>query len=160
MIYKEYGKTGKKVSALGFGGMRFNKEEYDKDIEKCADIVRYASSKGINYFDTAPGYCEDKSEIIMGAAFKNMPNPFFVSTKSNYWSDKTADDVRRRCETSIERLGVDKINFYHMWCIMNMEHYRNVMAPGGPYEGALKLKEEGLIDHICISTHATGLQIK
>jgi uncharacterized protein len=160
MLYREYGKTGKKVSVLGFGGMRFIKEEYDKDPELCARLVRYASEKGINYFDTAPGYCEDRSEIIMGLAFKNMPHPFYVSTKSSYWSDKTADDVRRRCETSLKRLGVDKIHFYHMWCIMNMQHYKNVMAPGGPYEGAVKLREEGLIDHICISTHANGTEIE
>lgn len=160
MIYKEYGKTGKRVSALGFGGMRFKKEEYDKDPQICAEIVKYASSKGINYFDTAPGYCDDKSEEIYGLAFKNMPNDFYVSTKSSYWSDKTSDDVRKRCETSLKKLGVSKINFYHMWSIMNMPHYKNVMAPGGPYEGALKLKEEGLIDHICISTHASGQEIK
>lgn len=53
MIYKEYGKTGKKVSALGFGGMRFLREDYERDPEICADVVRYASAKGINYFDTS-----------------------------------------------------------------------------------------------------------
>lgn len=159
MIYKEYGKTGKKLSALGFGGMRFKKEEYDKDPMICAEVVRYASEKGINYFDTAPGYCDDKSEEIFGIAFKNMPNPFYVSTKSANWSDKTSDDVVRRCETSLKRMGVAKINFFHMWCILNLDHYKKVMAPGGPYEGALRLKREGLIDHICISTHADGKEI-
>lgn len=160
MIYKEYGRTGKKVSVLGFGGMRFKKEEYEKDPEICAQLVRYANSKGINYFDTAPGYCDDMSEKIFGLAFKDMPDNFYVSTKSANWSDKTADDVRRRCENSIKRMGVKKINFFHMWCIINMEHYKKVMAPGGPYEGAVKLKEEGLVDHICISTHASGSEIK
>lgn len=160
MIYKPYGKTGKKVSALGFGGMRFRKDEYDKDPGICAEIVRYACSKGINYFDTAPGYCDDKSEVIFGLAFKNMPGQFYVSTKSIINSDKTADDVRKRCENSIKRMNVAKINFFHMWNILNLEKYRRVMAPGGPYEGAVKLKEEGLIDHICISTHATGTEIR
>lgn len=160
MIYKEYGKTGKKVSALGFGGMRFRKDEYDKDPMICAEVVRYANSKGINYFDTAPGYCDDMSEKIYGLAFKDMPGQFYVSTKSANWTDKTADDVRRRCETSIERMGVGKINFFHMWCIMNLAHYQKVMAPGGPYEGARKLQAEGLIDHICISTHANGSEIR
>ncbi len=159
MIYKEYGKTGKKVSALGFGGMRFRKEDYDKDPEISAEVVRYASSKGINYFDTAPHYCDDKSETICGLAFKNMPNPFYVSTKSMISGEKTADDVRRRCENSLKRMNVDKIDFFHMWCILNMDQYRRVMAPGGPFEGAMKLKEEGLISHICISTHANGSEI-
>ncbi|NCU25377.1 aldo/keto reductase [Candidatus Nomurabacteria bacterium] len=160
MIYKEYGHTGIKVSALGFGGMRFRSEEYMKDPEICAEVVKYANSKGINYFDTAPGYCDDMSEVIYGYAFKDMPGKFYVATKSSYWSDKTSDDVRRRCEESLNRMNVESIDFYQMWSIMNLAHYRNVMAPGGPYEGAMKLKEEGLVKHICLSTHAGGSEIK
>ena len=56
MYYKEYGRTGKKVSAVGFGGMRF---DMSRSIKDNAELVRYANSKGINYFDTAPGYCDD-----------------------------------------------------------------------------------------------------
>lgn len=160
MIYKKYGNTGKIVSAIGFGGMRFKEDDFENDLSKAAEIVRYASSLGINYFDTAPHYCNDKSEEIMGKAFKNMPNPFYVSTKSSVRDEKTADELRQRVEKSLERLGVEKINFLHMWCILDLNQYRQVIAPNGPYEGALKLKEEGLIDHICFSTHATGEEIE
>jgi len=156
LIYKEYGKTGKKVSAVGFGGMRFKE---DCSIEEGAEIVRHASKMGINYFDTAPGYCDDRSEDIFGEAFKQMPNPYYVSTKSSINSDPDADAVRRRIDQSLKRLGVEKINFHHMWCIMDLDHYHRVIAKGGPYWGALKAKEEGLIDHIVMSTHATGKEI-
>ena len=156
MIYKDYGKTGKKVSAIGFGGMRFLE---NCSIEEGAAILRHASNLGINYFDTAPGYCSDRSEDIFGEAFKNMPNPYYVSTKSSINSEPDADSVRRRIEKSIKRLGVEKIHFHHMWCIMDLDHYERVMAKGGPYWGALKAKEEGLIDHIVVSTHATGKEI-
>ncbi len=88
MLYKEYGKTGKKVSAVGFGGMRF---DMDKSIEENAELVRYANAKGINYFDTAPGYCNDKSEEIFGEAFKDMPGQFYVSTKGMPTTYDTAD---------------------------------------------------------------------
>ena len=51
MLYKEYGKTGKKISAIGFGGMRFKQEEYQNgDLSKCAEIVKKAYDLGINYF--------------------------------------------------------------------------------------------------------------
>lgn len=140
--------------------MRFRKEDYDKDPEICAQVVRYAGEKGINYFDTAPGYCNDQSENIFGLAFRNMPGPFYVSTKSSILMDSTADAVRSRCEASLKRMNIPKINFFHMWGILNLRHYQRVMAPGGPYEGAVKLKEEGLIDHICISTHAGGAEIR
>ncbi|WP_105617818.1 aldo/keto reductase [Vallitalea okinawensis] len=156
MIYKEYGRTGKKVSAIGFGGMRFPSHY---SIEESAQVVRRASQLGINYFDTAPFYCDDKSEDIMGEAFKDMPNPFYVSTKSGIGNEPDANAVRKRIDKSLKRLGVKKINFYHMWCIMNLDHYKKVIAPGGPYWGAMKAKEEGLIDHIVVSTHANGNEI-
>lgn len=156
MIYKNYGQTGKKVSSIGFGGMRFPN---DYSIEEGAMVVRRASQLGINYFDTAPFYCEDRSEDIMGEAFRDMPNPFYVSTKSGINNEPNEDAVRRRIEKSLKRLKVEKINFYHMWCVMNLDHYRKVIAPGGPYWGALKAREEGLIEHIVISTHATGQEI-
>lgn len=160
MLYKEYGKTGKKVSVIGFGGMRFKKEDYSQSLEKCAEIAVRANELGVNYFDTAPFYCDDKSEEIMGLAFKNMPNPFYVSTKSSLHSEKTADEVRRRIEKSLKRLGVEKIHFFNMWCILNLTQYGKIIAPGGPYEGALKAKEEGLIEHIVFSTHCSGEEIE
>lgn len=159
MEYKPYGKTGKNISVIGFGGMRFREEDYAKNFEKSAMVVRRASELGINYFDTAPFYCDDKSEEIMGEAFKDMPNPFYVSTKSSVGAEKTAKEVRERIEKSLKRLGLEKIHFFHMWCILNLEQYDKVMAKGGPYEGALKAKEEGLIDHIVFSTHCNGAEI-
>lgn len=158
MLYKEYGQTGKQVSALGFGGMRFDVK--NKSIEENVELVRKASELGINYFDTAPDYCDSKSEVIFGEAFKNMPNPFYVSTKSMVNKDPGADDVRRRVETSLERMGVEKIDFFHMWCILDLDMYQRVIRKGGPYEGALKLKEEGLIEHLVFSTHANGEEIE
>ncbi len=103
MIYRPYGKTGKHVSVIGMGGMRFG-----DDDDYGAEVVRHASIKGINYFDTAPFYNDDRSEDIFGKAFKNMPAPFYVSTKSSINSDKTADEVRCRIENSLERMNLEK----------------------------------------------------
>lgn len=95
MLYKDYGRTGKRVSAIGFGGMRFRDPE---NIDENAELVLYGHSRGINYFDTAPGYCGDKSEDIVGAALKQMaPGSFYVSTKCGA---AEGDAVRQ----SIERL--------------------------------------------------------
>ncbi len=155
MKYREYGNTGKNVSVIGFGGMRFGADE-----DYAVEVVRHANSLGINYFDTAPFYCNDRSESIMGKAFKKMPADFYVSTKSSINSDSTADKVRWRIENSLERFGLEKINFFHMWCIMDLKQYERVMAPGGPYEGALRAKEEGLIEHLVFSTHCKGEDIR
>ena len=157
MIYKQYGKTGKRVSAVGFGGMRFDLSKSDAEN---AELVRYAFSKGINYFDTAPGYCNDKSEAIFGLAFKSMRGEFFASTKGMPTSFDTAKKAIDAVKRSIERMGVQKINFYHIWCIRKMEHYTLAMKPGGQYEGLLRCKEEGLIEHIVFSSHQPGHEIK
>ena len=155
MQYREYGKTGKKLSVIGFGGMRFGKDE-----DYAQEVVHRANELGVNYFDTAPFYCDDRSEIIFGKAFKNMPKDFYVSTKSTVNEDPTADAVRKRIETSLTRFGRDKIDFYHMWCIKDLDQYKEVMAPGGPFEGALEAKKEGLIEHLVFSTHCKGEEIR
>ena len=59
MIRREYGRTGKQCSIVGFGGMRFQQVE---DTELCVQMMVEAARGGINYFDTAPLYCADKSE--------------------------------------------------------------------------------------------------
>ena len=67
MYYKQYGNTDMKVSAVGLGTMRYDEEDIKAGhLEKCAEIPLYAFEKGINYWDTAPFYCEDKSEIESG----------------------------------------------------------------------------------------------
>ncbi|MEA2022410.1 MAG: aldo/keto reductase, partial [Candidatus Caldatribacteriota bacterium] len=157
MIYKEYGKTGEKVSAVGFGGMRFDTLKSKKEN---AELLRYANSKGINYFDTAPYYCNDQSEDIFGIAFKNMPTDFYVSTKGNPNQFSTAEKAKNAVKKSLDRLGLSKINFYHIWCLLKMENYKLAMKPGGQYEGLLQCKEEGLIDHIVFSSHQPGYEIK
>ena len=159
MRYKKFGKTGKKVSVLGFGGMRFD----PKDEEKSIQAVQRAAELGITYFDTAPGYCEDTSETFIGKALSALPKEkqkgLYISTKSHISADPKADDVRRRIDDQLKKFHRGKIDFYNMWCILDLEQFERIMAPGGPYEGALKAKEEGLIEHICCSTHASGEEI-
>ena len=154
MLYKPYGQTGKDVSAIGFGGMRFDNPQ---DIDSNAEIVLYAHSKGINYFDTAPLYCADKSEEIMGAALKQFKrDEFYVSTKSN---KATGSILRAELERSLERLNVDYIDFYHIWCIVRPEAWEERLK-GGAVDEALKAKDEGLIKHLAVSSHLQGDQIR
>jgi predicted aldo/keto reductase-like oxidoreductase len=159
MIYNEYGTTGAKVSAVGFGGMRFDISKSDAEN---AELLLYAYSKGINYFDTALDYCKDHSEDIFGIALKQMTDvrdKFYVSAKGMPTDNDTADKACSAVEKSLKRLNVDKIDFYHVWCVRRQDQYELAMKKGGQYEGLLKSKEEGLIDHIVISTHLRGGQI-
>ncbi len=156
MLYREYGKSGKKVSAIGFGGMRF------KDIDnpdKCVEMMLEAAKAGINYFDTAPGYFGTKGEEVFGEGLKELRRqdlPFFCATKTFKSSEK---NIRGELEQQLKRLGLDAIDFYHMWCVTNLKNWRE-RKEHGIIDAFLKLKEEGLIKHICVSSHLIGDDIR
>lgn len=158
MQYSEYGNTGKFVSALGFGGMRFDME---KSFEKNAALVSYAFDHGINYFDTAPGYCADKSQEIYGIAFKNMPrDKFFVADKLMPTSINDAQEAYDKVRSFTDKMNVGYIDFFHVWCLRKMEHFEMIMQPGALYEGLLRCQREGLIKHIVFSSHQKGDEVK
>lgn len=163
MIYREFGRTGKQVSLLGMGGNRLPASKYKsvKGMEECMHLVVKAYEEGINYFDIAHTYCEGNCEKIFGEAFRRIKKreSFYIAEKSMLSIDPTESDVRRRIEKTLEALGTEYLDFYNMWAILDMQHYKDVIRAGGPYDGALKAKEEGLIRHICFSAHCTGKEI-
>lgn len=159
MYYKQYGDTGMQVSAIGMGCMRYDDADVKAGkLEKCAEVALYAHEKGINYFDTAPFYCNDKSEIITGIALSQLPrNSYYVSSKANTGTvggSCTADDFRRRLDTTLTRLKVDYLDFYHLWCVLSLDSFaKECDALYSFYEQA---KSEGLIRNIVFSSHMQG----
>jgi len=160
MIYKVYGKTGKKVSAVGFGGMQFDTR---RTREENARLLLYAYERGINFFDTAPDYCRDQSEDIFGLALEQMKKErdnFYVCSKASPTEVNTAQAARQAVAKSLKRLRTEKIDFFYVWCIRTMEHYQRAMKKNGLYEGLRQCRDKGLIDHIVISTHLRGNEIE
>ncbi|MHB1154562.1 MAG: aldo/keto reductase [Eubacteriales bacterium] len=154
MRYNEYGKTGIALSVIGCGGTRFDSE---KSIEENADRLVYAYSKGVNHFDSAPGYDHYRNEDIIASAFSQMDrNKIFTSTKNAHmWTD-TAEKAYDGICRSLDKLRIDKFDFYYVWQMKSMNDYETVMRPGGQYEGVLKAKRESLVDHIVFSSHMPG----
>jgi len=156
MLYREYGQTGKSVSALGFGGMRFaNIDNHDE----CICMMLAAAEGGVNYFDTAPGYFETKSETVFGKAFaefKRRNLPFYCATKTTAYKE---DDIRREIEAQLKRLDIPAVDFYHIWCITSPGGWET-RKNNGVLKTFQKLKDEGLIRHICVSSHLIGDEIK
>ncbi len=163
MYYKRYGKQDFKVSAIGMGCMRFDQELVDAGrLEECAEVVLYAHERGINYFDTAPEYCDDNSEQIVGIALSQLPrNSFYVSSKTNF---TTVDDPPteagffRRLETTLTRLKVDYLDVYHLWCMLTPQRYERECPVMYPWFE--KAKAQGLIKHIAVSSHMRGSEIE
>ncbi|GHV42129.1 aldo/keto reductase [Clostridia bacterium] len=160
MRYTEFGKTGIKVSALGYGAMRLPMTEAKEvDDEKAIPMIHRAFELGVNYIDTAPYYLESKSEITVGKALKGWRDKVYLSTK-NPIENNSGDDFRKRLEKSLKQLDTDRIDFYHMWGI-NLDTYKNsITAENGPLSAALKAKEEGLIGHISFSFHDKAENMK
>jgi uncharacterized protein len=156
MEYREYGKTGKRVSLLGFGGMRFaNVDNYDE----CVRMMVAAAEGGVNYFDTAPGYFETKSEIAFGKGFAELRRrnlPYYCATKTFAASDY---DVRKENDAQLKRMKIEAVDFYHIWCIKNLDDWQ-ARKKSGVLDAFRKLKNEGLIRHICVSSHLIKNEIK
>jgi len=156
LLYREYGKTGKKVSVVGFGAMRFN-EPNNRDL--CVEMVVEAAKLGINYFDTAPAYFGTKSEEILSQGFKELKRlglPFYSATKT---SKSSRSRIRGEIENQLKRLNLEAIDFYHIWCVTSLKDWRE-RKKHGIIETFVKLKEEGLIRHICVSSHLINDEIK
>jgi len=156
MQYRDFGNTGIKISTLGFGAMRLpykvvnGKNVYDED--ESIKIIHRAFELGVNYIDTAPGYCERKSESIVGKALKGWRDKVYVSTK-NPIEDSSGSNYRKRLENSLKELDAEYIDFYHMWGINWALFEKKINVKNGPMSEAIKAKEEGLIKHISFSFH-------
>ena len=154
MQYRPFGKTGAMVSALGFGAMRLPMTPDGKHIdeEKAIPVLRRAFELGVNYFDTAPYYCEKESEIVVGKAIKPFRDKVYLSTK-NPVEDASGIHWRQRLELSLRKLDTDAIDFYHLWGINWKQYEERIDVKRGPLAAARRAKREGLIRHLSFSFH-------
>ena len=158
MQYRAFGKTGKKISALGFGAMRLPKREDGTfDHDEGVRIIRRGFELGINYIDTAPYYCDKESEVIVGKALKGWREKVMLSTKNPVENDSPAD-FRKRLESSLKNLDVDTIDFYHLWGI-SWESFHKTIAPN-LLDEIQQCKDEGLIGNISFSFHDKAENMK
>jgi len=146
--YQEYGKTGKRVSALGYGAMRLPFE----DPEESVALLRLGMDLGINYIDTAYVYGEDgSSEKYVGQAIKDRRDEVYIATK-NPLMDETVDGWWRRLDTSLDRLQTHRIDFYKVVHGLSWDVYTRVYE-AKLHREALKAREQGIISHIVFSSH-------
>jgi len=151
MKYREYGNTGAKVSQLGFGCMRLPTVDGKVNRPEAARILSRAVDLGVNFFDSAYVYHSGESEEVLGEALGERRDLVYISTKNHYKGDDPSK-WREYLDTSLERLGVDYIDFYHIHDL-RLSEYLSHLLPNGPMEEARKAKEEGLIRHLCFSSH-------
>lgn len=139
---------------LGTSRLPVNGPNDTSGIEKSVQIVLRALNAGIRYIDTGHNYSAGMAPCILKEAFRQTKRPFSVTVKVQYGEDRTADDARRRAESHLGAMGLSRADFFVCWSIWSYEDFRHIVEKGGIYEGAQKLKDEGIIEHICCSLHA------
>ncbi len=163
MNYRKFGNTGEEISALGFGCMRFPELEVDGkkrvDLDKTDEMLAKAYEQGVNYFDTAPYYCNSNSEAALGHGVKAFREKVLLSSKFPTEVAKKPGDFRRQLETTLKRLDTEYLDFYHFWGI-NKGSFDNIIMKQDLLKDAQLAKEEGLIRHISFSFHDAPEVIK
>ena len=143
-LYTILGRTGLRVSRLGFGCIKFNSIP---ESETTAALSR-ALDLGINFLDTARNYGTSEQKIGIGIARRR--GEFVLATKT---TDRTADGLRRGLETSLREMRTDYVDLYQLHTVSTPAEYQRVMAPGGALEGARKARDEGKVRFIGASVH-------
>ena len=145
MEYRTLGKTGLKVSRMGFGGIPIQRI----DAEGTKVLMQKLKEEGINYIDTARGYTV--SEEYLGYALEGMRDNFILATKS---MSRTKEAMTHDIETSLRNLRTDYIDLYQVHN-PNVEQLIQVTEEGGALEALMEAKAAGKIGHIGVTAHST-----
>ena len=157
MIYRDLGNTGMRVSALGFGCMRLPMTLKDGksivDDELAAPMLQRAVELGVNFFDSHWFYCNFDSQRAVGAALKDVRDKVYLSTKTNMMAMHKPEDFDGYLEKSLEQMGLDYLDFYHIPA-MSYRSWKEKVLPLGLLDRAEKAKSKGLIRHLSFSFHS------
>lgn len=148
-----------KLSALGFGAMRLPTVDGDDSVideKAAAEMVEYAMKNGVNYYDTAWGYHDGNSEIVMGKALKNYPREkFYLASKFPGYDLSNMTKVKEIFEKQLEKCQVEYFDFYlfHNVCEMNINEYLDPQY--GIFDYLTEQKKNGRIKHLGFSAHGS-----
>lgn len=162
MLYKDY--QNEKLWALGMGAMRLPLRDgvyAHIDEAETEKMVAYAMENGINYYDTAWGYHDGQSEIVLGKALSKYPREsYYLTTKFPGYDLSNMDKVENIFEEQLKKCGVEYFDFYlfHNVCEMNIDAYLDPKY--GIFEYLMKQKENGRIRHLGFSAHGSYNVIK
>jgi predicted aldo/keto reductase-like oxidoreductase len=161
-----------RLSKIAIGGMRF------RDRQTAIATLRKAIDCGFNYVDTSPCYLrqseDENSERWVGEALNHADyrQRVMVGTKStpgngglglgelnlaDGFGVRTAENFNRVLNQSLNRLGMNHLDYYHLWTTHTQEQFQEAFRTGGWYDGLTARKESW--DHLGITTHADSKTI-
>ena len=140
------GKTGEKLSIIGFGGIIVSGEEQSD----ANSFVSEAIDRGINYFDVAPSYGD--AEEHLGPALEPYRKDVFLACKTQ---NRDKEGAMAELKESLKKLRTDHFDLYQLHAMTKMEDVKKVMGPGGAMETFLEAREQGLVRYLGFSAHST-----
>ena len=147
MEYRILGKTGLKISRMGFGGIPIQKI----DEEGTRKLLHEMMEMGVNYIDSARGYTV--SEQYIGYGLEGIRDKNVLATKSMY---RTKEAMAADIETSLGNFRTDYIDLYQVHN-PSMEQLDQVIGEGGALEALMEAKAAGKIGHIGLTAHSTAV---
>ena len=154
MQYRDFGKTGVKVSPIGFGMMRLPADhEGNVDEAQAIKILRTAIDHGLNYVDTAFNYHGGNSESITGKALLDgYRDKVYLATKFPTWLLKAPEDFESILDKQLDRLQTDHIDMYLLHTLNAISFEKKVLRHG-ILDKLKAAKAAGKIKYIGFSFH-------
>lgn len=160
MQLRDFGRLDWKVSALGFGAMRLPTHDGKPfsgriRVRESIGMMRRAVDQGVNYIDTAYGYHEGKSEVVVGRALSGRyRGKARIATKCPVWKVKRQKDFDTYLNEQLERLGTERIDFY-LFHALNRKTWRGTVLKHSLLKRAEAARGDGRIRYLGFSFHDT-----
>ena len=156
MPMRTLGRTGEKVSILGFGsGSRWLMY---KDPAKGIPAMEKALAAGVNYIDSAASYGDGQSESWIGQLLKTRKKDFFLVTKIG--GDRSYDDTMRIAERSLKNFGLSQVDLMHIHALGNEDDLAKIEAAAGQLKAMYKLREQKMTRFIGVTCHQNPQVLK
>jgi aryl-alcohol dehydrogenase-like predicted oxidoreductase len=158
MKYRQLGRNGPRVSAIGLGCLSLSLKAESPDYAEARATLNRALDLGINFLDTADAYGDGTSEQFLADALRTQRGRIFLATKFGNLRgsaggrkvDGRPEYVQKACEASLKRLGIDVIDLYY-------QHRVDPLVPIEDTIGAMKkLVESGKVRYIGLSEASVG----
>lgn len=153
MEYRELGRTGAKLSVLGFGGIVLCGMEQEMADQTVAEVVE----SGVTYFDVAPSYGDGEAEEKMGPALRPYRDECFLACKTG---QRDGAGAREELERSLKRLQTSHFDLYQLHSVTTREDVEAALAPGGAIEEFERARDAGQVRFLGFSAHSAEMAVE
>lgn len=159
MRYCQLGKTGLRVSKLGFGTMRLPIPARQPDFTSAMALIRHAVGCGINLFDVGTFYCHGHCERAFGLALEGISTNGIVACGKNATHQSRDPDWSSQLDRTRRLLGWDRLDLYFLHNL-HLKEWRSWFLERGIYRQVQRAQQNGVIRHLGFSSHDTPENVK